>query len=114
MSNGADVVTVNNGGSVDISCTSLGVPVPTIAWTFNGMKTPYRQTDSSTQPVIRRYGESTPGRVVSTLHIVNPSYPANDGVYVCTGSIHAGVQSSSALITLQILGKVTIILLVLP
>ena len=86
-----DVLTVIEGESVDISCTSTGAPVPTISWTFGDLMTSFRQTDSP-----------TPGSVVSTLHLVNTSYPAHDGVYVCTGS--NVLMSSSASITVLVLG----------
>ncbi len=42
------MVTVVEGRDVDISCTSTGVPVPTITWTLNNQTTPFRQTDVST------------------------------------------------------------------
>ena len=110
VSSGDGVVSVSVGGNVDISCTSTGVPVPTITWTLNNQETNFSQTNISTETDIAIFGagriEVTPGNVVSTLHIVNAQYPADDGVYVCTGSnTHAGVTTnSSAMVTVQVLG----------
>lgn len=105
------MVSVSEEGSVDISCTSVGVPVPTVSWTFNNLAAPFDQTDSSTDLSVRILGggnfELTQGSVVSTLHLVDAQYPADEGVYVCTGTnTHAGVTTtSSAMITVQVLGK---------
>ncbi len=46
----------------------------------------------------------TPGRVVSTLHIVNAQYPRNDGVYTCTGS--NSQLNSTANVIVQVIGTV--------
>ena len=103
-------MSVIEGGNVDISCTSTGVPVPTITWTLNNQGTNFSQTSISTDTDITILGggniEVTPGNLMSTLHIVNAQYPADDGVYVCTGSnTHAGVTTnSSAKVTVQVLG----------
>lgn len=110
-SSGANVVSVSEEGSVDISCTSVGVPVPTVSWTFNNLAAPFDQTDSSTDLSVRILGggnfELTQGSVVSRLHLVDAQYPADEGVYVCIGAnTHAGVTTtSSAMITVQVLGK---------
>ena len=116
VSSKADVVSVSEGGSVDISCTSTGVPVPTISWTLNNMATPFNRTDSFTDHsvFIQRAGSVaiTAGRVVSTLHIVNPLYPADEGVYVCIGlNTHARVTSNSSdMIRVQVLGMFIIMI----
>ena len=112
VSSGADVVTVSEGGSVNISCTSIGSPVPTISWTLNNNQmTRFTKTDLSTEPSV---AVTTPpnfavtdGVTESTLQIVNTQYPADDGVYVCTGSnTHDGVTTStSAMITVRVLGR---------
>ena len=110
VSSGANV-TVSEGGSVNISCTSIGSPVPTISWTLNNQMTRFTKTDLSTEPSV---AVTTPpnfavtdGRAESTLQIVDTQYPADDGVYVCTGSnTHDGVTTStSAMITVQVSGK---------
>ncbi len=46
----------------------------------------------------------TLGKVISTLHIVNAQYPANDGVYTCTGS--NSQLNSTANVIVQVTGKV--------
>jgi hypothetical protein len=110
-SNGTGVVSVAEEGNVDISCSSTGVPIPAVSWTYNNQPTTFAATDSSTDHSIRVLSggsfEVTPGRVVSTLHIVNAQYPSNEGVYVCTGSnTYDGVTTtSSATVSVQILGN---------
>ena len=104
------MVTVSEGGSVNISCTSIGSPVPTISWTLNNQMTRFTKTDLSTEPSVAVTTllnfAVTDGVVESTLQIVNTQYPADDGVYVCTGSnTHDGVTTStSAMITVQVSG----------
>ena len=104
------MVTVSEGGSVDISCTSIASPVPTISWTLNNQITRFNKTDLSTEPSV---AVTTPpnfavtdGVAESTLQIVNAQYPADDGVYVCTGSnTHDGdTTSTSAMITVRVSG----------
>ena len=73
--------------------------------------TRFNQTDISTEPSV---AVTTPPNIAitdgvaeSTLQIVDTQYPADDGVYVCTGSnTHDGVTTStSAMITVQVLGR---------
>ena len=111
VNGGASVVTVSEGGSVDISCTSTGVPAPTITWRLNNQAVPFRQTDLTTPADIRvnnNYGVDTiiNGSVVSTLHIVNAQYPAHDGVYECIGDNSNGGSAPPGIanITLQVQG----------
>ncbi len=107
------MVTVIEGGDVDISCTSTGVPVPTITWTLNNQTTPFNQTDVSTDfSIIFERDNSntlvpviTSGNLVSTLHIVNTQYPSHDGVYECTGDTDTGKTASSLTITVQVTGE---------
>ena len=110
VSNGADVVSVHEGQGIDISCTSIGVPIPTISWTFNNLAAPFTQTNSpsdlSVMVLSGGLHRVTPGSVVSTLHIVNAQYPADEGAYVCSGyNAHAGVTTTSAsVVSVQVLG----------
>ena len=96
---------------MNISCTSIGSPVPTISWTLNNQMTRFNKTDLSTVPSVTIGTPPnfavTDGRAESTLQIVNTQYPADDGVYVCTGSnTHDGdTTSTSAMITVRVLGK---------
>lgn len=110
VTDGVGVVSVNEMNSVDISCTSAGVPVPTISWRFNGQVATLNLTNSFMDHSVEvlNGGEFvlTEGYEVSTVHVVNARYPADDGVYVCTGSNSHGdsVMVSNAVITLRVLG----------
>lgn len=103
-------VVVTEGGSVNISCTSTGVPVPTITWTLNNQTAPFTPTAMSTDHSViidnNRNVVVTRGSVVSTLRIEGAQYPAHDGVYACIGTnSHAGVSSTSTvMITVQVQG----------
>lgn len=96
-------------GSVNISCTSTGIPVPTITWLSpnqmvlqSDIHTTYSANFDTDYTV-----SVTTGSVVSTLHIVNAQYPADAGEYECVGSnSHAGdTFNSSAMVTLRFLGR---------
>ena len=104
------------GNSVDITCTSSAEPYPIVFWTLRDQPTPFNQTDVTTERrltlsedfgglelFIRR------GQVDSTLHIVNAQYPADNGVYMCTGmNYHAGENMThSEIITVHVQGKDT-------
>ena len=108
-------VVLSEGDNVNISCSSAGVPIPTITWTLRDQPIPFQQTDVLTDIVsllVRNdnndlVADVTSGSVESTLQIVNAQYPAHDGVYQCTGSnYHAGQNfSQSVTITVQVQGK---------
>ena len=104
------IVTVLEGDSVDISCTSTGVPTPSITWSFNGTAAPFNQTDTVVdyRVTILAANDFTvdPGVITSELHIVSASYPDHDGEYTCVGvnSEDAVFTSSSAFITVQVQG----------
>ena len=113
VTGGNAMVVVGEGRSVNISCTSTGVPVPTISWTLHGQPAPFTQRDVSEDVVVTvQWSGSahtpvvTPGRVTSSLPIERAKYPAHDGVYACTGTnSHAGVSSTSTvMITVQVQG----------
>ena len=106
VSSGAGEVNISEGESVNISCTSTGIPIPSIVWTLNNQPVPYDQTNISTDYNINGFNKVTPGAISSTLHIVNAQYPANDGVYTCTGSYnHAGTPvRDSAVVIVEVLG----------
>ena len=111
VSQRSTIVTVHEGGSVDISCTSTGSPIPTISWELHGLPTPFPQTDSVTpfQVDIPEFGDFsfTPGNTNSRLSITNASFPAHNGEYICTGhNSHRGTESSTySNITVQVWGK---------
>ena len=110
---GSSVVRVVEGGSVNISCISTGIPVPIITWKLNNVITSFNQTDVSTDfevRVIRQGGtfvpEVTSGNIVSTLHIESFHYPAHNGTYECIGSDPGNTSvSNKAMITVQVKGK---------
>ena len=113
---GNSVVRVVEGGSVNISCISTGVPVPIITWKLNNHIASFSQTDVSTDfsaRVIRQGGtlvpELTSGNIVSTLHLENTQYPAHNGVYECIGMDPDNTSvSSTAIITVKVEGKNTL------
>ena len=114
---GSSVVRVVEGGSVNISCISTGVPVPIITWKLNNLITSFSQTDVSTDfsaRLIRQQDQTlapevTSGNIVSTLHIENIQYPAHNGVYECTGTDPDNTSvSSTAMITVQVEGENTL------
>ena len=109
------MVILSEGDNVNISCSSAGVPIPTITWTLRDQTTSFEQTDVQTDIIIFRTRDDddnlvtdvTPGILESTLQIVNARYTAHDGVYKCTGSNSHGGQnfSQSVTITVQVQGK---------
>ena len=107
-------VVIPEGGSADISCRSVGAPVPCITWEFNNQTTDFEQTDTETPFVATLTGTIgnrgftvTSGNIESSLHIVSTTYPDHDGVYTCIGtnSDELAVTSSSAFITVQVNGE---------
>ncbi len=85
-------VKVNEGEDVNISCTALGIPVPTsVTWTLNDQNTRFNQTDIHVDLAIRLVMDTsrnimprvTSGEIVSTLHIMNAQYPSHEGTYQC-------------------------------
>ena len=74
------MVTVNETDSVNISCTSTGLPTPGIQWTVGGVAARFEQVDTAVQAV-----GSIPGSVTSVLQIVS-AVPNDIGTYTCTGS----------------------------
>ena len=77
VGSGDGVVSVSEGGNVDISCTSTGVPVPTITWTFDNQETNFSKTNisqcsggsrsSSTGPTLQHV--EVIGQPVWTYHV---------------------------------------------
>ena len=105
---------IPEGGSADISCRSVGAPVPSITWEFHNQTTDFKQTDTETPFVATLTGtignrgfDVTPGNIESSLHIVSATYPDHDGVYTCIGTNtdHLNITSSSAFITVQVNGE---------
>ena len=115
VTSGAGMVVLSEGDNVNISCSSAGVPIPTITWTLRDQPAPFDQVAEQTDTVVLLVRDDnddlvadiTPGSLESTLQIMNAQYPAHDGVYQCTGSnSHAGQSfSQSVTITVQVQGK---------
>ena len=108
-------VALSEGNNANITCSSSGEPYPTISWTLRDQSTRFDQTDITTERLILRVRnaqdelvpEFTSGSTLSTLHIVNAQYPADNGVYQCTGlNYHGGENfTHTEEIIVQVQGK---------
>ena len=74
---------------MDITCTVMGVPMPTQYWIFGSSPVPFQHSDMLTTPdaiyVNRSYVMAINGSVVSTLHVVNVQL-THIGEYHCVGT----------------------------
>ena len=72
-----------SNSSVNISCTSVGIPLPAVTWTIGKYNpTPFRETSVFTEIMYYPARKSfISGSVVSTLHITRVS----NATYTCTG-----------------------------
>ena len=115
--NRSAVATVFEGGSVILSCTSVGAPVPTITWEFNNQSVqiiPMESIAQSQATLVRsdpndQNSAFVPniitGNINSNIEIVGASYPEDDGIYTCIGSNdNLMVNTSEDTITLQVIG----------
>ena len=109
------MVTVLEGESVIISCTSVGAPVPSLTWFFEGEVAPFTPMEmiNSEDIVLVRSDPNGPfvpeslSNIVSSLRIVNAQYPANDGIYTCSGTNDGqGENVSNATIAVQVIGRI--------
>ena len=111
------MVTVFEANSVTISCTSFGAPVPSLTWFFDGEIAPFTPMEiiNSEAVMLVRSDPSDPSsplvpdslsNIVSSLRIVNAQYPANDGIYTCSGTNDdQGKNVSNATIAVQVIGR---------
>ena len=113
------MVTVLEGESVIISCISVGAPVPSLTWLFDGEVAPFTPMEiiNSEDVMLVRSDPSDPdsslvpdssslSNIVSSLRIVNAQYPANDGLYTCSGTNDGqGKNVSNATIAVQVIGR---------
>ena len=106
------MLSVMEGGSLNISCTSTGAPTPTVVWILNGQLASFSITEVTSLPQAQLVGTSdgglrpnvTLGRITSDITIVNAQYTADDGNYTCAGSNDNFESNSSAHIYVQVLG----------
>ena len=108
--NHALMLSVLEGGSLRLSCTSIGGPIPTIVWEMNGQPVQLNTTEIITQPQARFVGTpggglvpDVTGNITSEILIVNAQIPSDNGVYTCIGSNDDFETNSSALIHVQVL-----------
>ena len=103
------MLSVVEGGSLRLSCTSIGAPTPAIVWEMNGRPAQFNTTEVTTMPQAQLVGDPggglvpnvTLGNVTSDILIINAT---ENGTYTCTGSNDNFETNSSALIHLQLLG----------
>ena len=98
---GPTMVTINETETVNISCTSTGLPTPGIQWTVGGVATRFEQVNTAVEAV-----GSTPGSVTSVLQIVS-ALPNDIGIYTCTGSnsvdgVQVGNSSDSIVVMVNV------------
>ncbi len=106
------MLSVLEGGSLRLSCTSIGAPTPTIVWEMNGQPAQFNTTEVITLPQVRFVGapggglspDVTLGNVTSETLIVNAQYPTDNGTYTCIGSNDNFERNDSAQIYVQVLG----------
>ena len=107
--NHALILSVVEGGSLRLSCTSTGAPTPTIIWERNGRPAPFNTIEVITMPQAQPVGapggglihDVTPGNITSEILVINAT---ENGTYTCTGSNDNFETNSSALIHIQLLG----------
>ena len=105
------MLSVLEGGSLRLSCTSIGAPTPTIVWEMNGQPVQFNTTETITQPQPQFVGapggglapDVTLGTITSEILIINAQNHSENGVYTCIGSNDDFVTNSSALIHVQVL-----------
>jgi hypothetical protein len=110
------MLSVLEGGSLRLSCTSIGAPTPTIVWEMNGQPAQFNTTEVTTMPQIRIFGapggglspDVILGNITSEILIVGAQYPSENGTYTCIGSSDDFDTNSSALIQVQVLSGVII------
>ena len=104
---GSAPITVVEGGSVDITCTSTGILTPTIAWELvDTDPLPFMPVDGTpVDPVITQVSPLmyTDGSLTLVLSITNAVFPTHEGMYRCTGTnSHNGV-SATGVATVQVI-----------
>ena len=106
------MLSVMEGGSLRISCTSIGAPTPAIVWEMDGQPAPFNATEVITIPQAELVGAPggglmpnlTLGNITSDILIINAQYPTENGTYTCIGSNNNFERNNSAQIRVQVLG----------
>ena len=115
------MLSVVEGGSLRLSCTSIGAPIPTIVWEMNSQPAQFNTTEVIIIPQAELVGAPggglapnvTLGNITSETLIVNAQYPVENGTYTCIGSNNNFKRNESAQIYVQVLGM-SCILCMLP
>ena len=107
------MLSVLEGGSLRLSCTSIGAPTPTIVWEVNGQPVQFNTTEAITLPQSQFVGapgapDVTLGSITSEILIVNAQNLSENGTYACIGSNDDFETNSSALIHVQVLTGIII------
>ena len=105
------MLSVMEGESLRLSCTSLGAPTPAIVWEMNSQPASFNAIQVITVPRAQLVGAPggglvpnvTLGNITSEI-MISAQYPAENGSYTCYGSNDDFESNSSALIHVQVLG----------
>ena len=107
------MITLEEGSPGNITCSVSGVPIPTVSWEFNNQTMPFRQTITHVDVSTTDKGDVIPGKIISTLHLVEPVYPDQQGMYTCTGMNGFGSMAAIAITSsfVKVEGKLVAFLL---
>ena len=105
------MLSVVEGGSLRLSCTSIGAPTPAIVWEMNDRPAQFNVTEVITIPQVQLVGapgggldpDVTLGNITSEILIINVT---ENGTYTCIGSNDDFETNSSVLIRIQILSGI--------
>ena len=98
-------IEVMEGGSVNITCTSTGIPTPTIEWELVSGSLPFTPVDAAlVDPMIAQVSPLmfNEGSLTSVLPITNAVFPDHQGTYRCTGANTRDRAASSNNDTVQV------------
>ena len=100
---------MEKGNSINISCTSVGIPTPTIVWLMNDHQVQFNSSEVIIEPQISTNGflqDIVLGRITSSIEIINAQFPRDEGMYTCVGTNDEEmINFSNYSIYLQVLCK---------